>query len=541
MPESKTHQVAARKDDGGTASACKTALAVTYKALKAFSFYPEGHPLRERILLGAYQAMANVAKDGMLSLVVHRNGFSFANQRSPIDATPMTTALAQELFAREIQRLFVLPELSLAEFTGFLSLLALDPPRISDAGGLAALLKQHGIETVVLNEIDITAVFTRKKAEQAPEEAAPEPHSEQVPGPGVTGQPEFAASLLDRLSQMGVEELIALMSRETDDGQYRQLARLLLAKGMPLKLDRDFDRLFGVVAALARQGNEAARSAAGREQASQVLQQLATGELTEHLLDHLEDAEFEQKETVYGILKSLGVEAVEPVIRRLIAVGFKASRKTMTSALLQIGPVAEPALFGLLKDGRWQVVLAAVAILAEMGSRDAVKGLVLTSNHSDGRVRMESIRALAYIGGMEASAALIELLRDPNQAIAIHAITWLGNTRNQRALQPLLQLVLKRDLSGKFRPIKKEAVLAIGRIGDRRALDPLFRLVRKRHWILAGRWKELKLLAIEAIGNLGGDSTRGFLESVSTQGGELGRAAAAALETLAKRKPDHHE
>ena len=537
MPESKRHTALPLREGGKTAPACKMALAVTYKALKAFTFYPEDHPLRERILLGAYQALAHLAKDGMVSLVVHRGGFSFADKHAPIETTPMTKALAEELFAREIQRLIVLPELSLTEFTGFLSLLALDPPRIIAGGGLAALLKQHGIVAIALDEIDISAVFTRKKAELADEEAVAQAAGAQTES-GQEGAPAEAENLQDQLGQLSIRELLALLSGDGDEHRYRQLARLLLAKALPLKLEKNFDQLFAVVDALARQCSDPARSAASREQALAVLQQLALGEMVEHLLDHLDDADFVQKEPVFLILKAVGGEVVDPVVRRLIAAGLKASRKTLMAALLRIGPAAEAALLGLLQDGRWQVVLAAIAILAEMGSRDAVRELAMTAYHSDNRVRMESIRALARIGGMEASTALIELLHDPNQAIGIHAITWIGNSRNQRALQPLLQLVQKRDLLGKSRGLKKEALLAIGRIGDRRALDLLFKLVRKRYWLASSRWDELKLVAVESIGLLGGEQARQFLSAVSAQGGHLGRVSAAGLETMAKRNPE---
>jgi len=518
-------------------AACKTALALTQKALKAFSFYPEGHPLRERILLGAFQALAQAAREDLVSVIVHRNGFAPSCKPAALDQSIMTQALAQEFFAREIQRLVVLPELSLAEYTRFLSLLALDPPKLLASGGLTALLKQQGIETIVLNEIDITAVFTRKKAEQDDAEARGD---EEIPDQEQPPQPATGA-MLDQLSQMSIAELIATMALEKDDQRYRQLARLLLAKGLPLKSESNFGRLSILLVGMVRQSAEPTRSAASREQALAVLQQLGLGEMTEHLLDHLEDPDFKQKETVYVIFRTLGAEVVEAVINRLIAVGFKTSRKALTTALLRIGPAAEPALLELLKDGRWQVVLAAVAILAESGSRDAVKGLITTAHHSDGRVRMESIRALAGIGGVEATATLIELLRDPNQAIGVHAATWIGNSKNQRALPSLLQLVMTRDLRGRYRTLKKEALLAIGRIGDRRALDPLSRLVQRSHWIFPQRWNELKLTAVEAIGNLGGESAQQFLRRVSAQGGELGQVSAAALATMAQKESEHHD
>jgi len=539
MPDSKKNSVTPPAPRGTAAAACKTALAGTYKALKAYSFYPESHPLRERILHGSFQTLAHAAKDEMLSFVVNRNGFSFADGRTPVESTPMTKALAQELFAREIQRLVVLPAISFSDFTGFLSLLSQDPPKIVAAGGLTALLKQSGIETIAVNEIDITAVFTRKKGEQ-------EPEATSAPLQGEGGDPaqpctQLGGEELDRLSQMSIEELLELMSLESADNQYRQLAQLLLVKAQPLRQERSFDRLFAVLVALIEQHTDPTRSAACRQQALAVLQQLTPGELTEHLLDHLGDAESGQKELVFLILQTVGAEVVEPVIRRLIAVGFKASRKTFTTALLRIGSPAEPALFALLKDGRWQVVLAAIAILAELGSRDAVKGLVQTAHHSDNRVRMESIRALAFIGGMEATQALLELMQDPDQAIAQHAITWLGNTRNNRALQPLLQLIWKRDLRGRITPLKKEALHAVGKIGDRRALDPLFKMVLRRYWFFPGRWNGLKVAALEAIGNLGGDQAHQFLTQVAAGGGHLGRIASADLDALSKRNPDHHD
>jgi HEAT repeat protein len=539
MPGSKKHKAIPLKDGDGTASACNTALGETCKALKAISFYPENHPLREKILHGAYQAMMNLAKEGRVSLIVQRNGFSFAGQEAAVDNTPMTKALAQELFAREIQRLTLLPELSLGEFTGFLSLLAMEPQRVIADGGLAGMLTKCGIQTVIVNEIDISAVFTRKKVGGAADEAVAgetaveEEHEQDIA--------QSEGSLADQLDELSIEELLALMSTETDDDRYHQLARMLLAKGQPLKLEGDFDRLFPLLVGLVEQNADTTRSPVRRESALMVLQQLALGEMTEHLLGHLEDEDFGQKENVYLILNQLGGEVVDAVIGRFVAVGSRFSRKSLTAALLRIGPPAEPSLIELLKDGRWQVVHASVAILGELGSRDAVKGLTLAASHPDNRVRMEAIRSLARIGGMEATAVLVDLLRDNNQAIGIQAITWMGNTRNQRALQPLLRLIMKRDLLGKSLTLKKEALLAIGRIGDRRALEPLFRLVKKRHWIAPGRWDELKILAVEAIGNLGGESAREFLEKVSARGGSLGRASYAAVETLEQKNADNHE
>ena len=539
MLENKKNKVAPLQHGDATTQTCQKALAETCKALKAFSFYPEGHPLREQLLQRAYQSVTNLAKEGRVSLVVQRDGFSFADQQAAIDNTPMTKALAQELFARELQRLSFLPELTLVEFTRFLSLLTISPQKISEAGGVAGMMTKEGIKTIIVNEIDISAVFTRKPVADAADNPV-------ANGTGLVEEHEpdtvrSKGSLSDHLNELSIEELIAMMSSEMDDDKYRHLARVLLAKARPLNLEGNFDRLFMVLIAMSEQIADVTGSPARSECSLMVLQQLSLGEMTEHLLDHLKDEDFAHKETLYVMLNQLGAEVVPAVIRRLVSVGSKLSKKPLMAAVVRIGPPAQPALIGLLKDGRWQVVHTAVTILGEMGNRDAVKALVLTVSHFDNRVRMETIRSLARIGGMEATALLVGLLQDDNQAIGIQAITWLGNSRNQAALQPLLQLVMKGDFLGKSQPLKKEALVAISRIGDRRALDPLFSLVKKRYWIVPNRWHELKLLAIEAIGKLGGESARAFLQSVSARSGRLAPASHAALEFMTQRNADNHE
>jgi HEAT repeat protein len=159
----------------------------------------------------------------------------------------------------------------------------------------------------------------------------------------------------------------------------------------------------------------------------------------------------------------------------------------------------------------------------------------------DNRVRIEAIRSLARIGGREATEGLVDLLGDQNPAVKRQAITWIGITRNEKALQPLLQLIMKRDVLGKALPHKKEALIAVGRIGDRRALDTLFRLVRKRYFLAPSRWDELKILAVETIGQLGGDSSREFLGKTSARGGRIGKACSRMLETMEQRTAPGNE
>ncbi|HJV35209.1 HEAT repeat domain-containing protein [Geomonas sp.] len=523
------------KECDDVAAACGTALAEMAKALKAFSFYPASHPLRDKIIQGAFQCVERFLKDGGISLVVQRNGFRIAGLETALPTSPLISGLAQELFARELQRLSLSSELTYQEFAAFIAMLALEPDKIGAAGGLGRMVKSQGITSLVVNEIDISAVFTKRNA------AAAEGAAEAAAQSGAEPEPEdqwcLPSSLKEeRERELSLAEVMARLSVEADDAGYRELARKLVALAQPLKQQHNFDELFPVFVAMAEQNRDTARSAVQRDCALVVLQQLVLGEATEHLLDHLENEEFAQKERIALILSRLGTDVVDPVIKRLLVARTRSATMSLAAALSRIGAPAVPALCKLLHDDRWQTVFTAAAVLGEIGQRDAVKGLAVTVFHHNERVRGESIRALAKIGGMEATGVLLELLRNGDESVGLQVITWLGNTRNHSAVDPLLQLVKKRDLLHKTAPLKKAALAALGRIGDSSAIEPLVKLVNKRHWFLAGRWEELQVAAVEAIGTLGGKMARNYLEEISRRGGRIGKASSAALASMVERK-----
>ncbi|WP_224983263.1 HEAT repeat domain-containing protein [Geomonas agri] len=534
MPEDQRNLLEDNEDLG---AACQKALAETSKALKAFSFYPENHPLRSQILSSAYEAITNLVRHAPVTLIVQRGGFAIAGRPETIESNPMTKALAQELFARELQRLTFLPEVSQTDLSALLSALAVPPQKIAEEGGVAGMLARNGISAVMVNQIDVSAVYTKKTVAQTEEEAGEsgaevieERAAEAAPAPG---------NAAGQTSEPGIDQILAALVAETDEERYRQLARLLLKKALPLKLEGNCDRLYVVLSHLADQQADPDKSTVCRDAAHTALQQLILGEMAEHLLNHLEDVDFPAKEAICRMLRLSGPEVVDAVVRRLTASGSRAARKALGTALVRIGVQAQPQLLVLLKDARAQVVQMAVAILAEIGNREAVKGLALTAYHPESRVRMESIRALARIGGMEATGVLLSLVQEGDEATALQAISCLGSCRNQAALEPLLRLAGKRDLRGKLHALQMEALRAIGCIGDRRALDALFKLVRRRCLIGTTRRLEQKLVAVDAIAALGGEQARGFLQRYASGTGELAEAAAAALQAMAQREATH--
>ncbi len=535
MPERNHHKKYPLKSDAAGAGEASTVLVDVHKALKALAFYPGGHPLRDEIPRRAFQALVGLMKGEAFSLVVGRGGLKVFGRNERVENTRMVKAFADELFSREIQRLTFLPELVLEEFTRFLALLSMDPQKILAEGGIRKLIAQQGLSCITVNEIDISAAFTKRMGGQGEEGATAE-------GTGTGGENEFdweGASIeenpVESPEELTIDELLSQMEEEADAERYLLLSRRVVAKGHVLVGEGDFDSLFKVILRLLNQGFHGSLGESQRTAALAAFRELASGEMIDHLLAHLEDRDFGLKEIVFMIFNHLGEGVVGKVLVRLVDTDNTYYRKTLATALLRIGEPAVHPLIGMLKDGRSRAVRTVAAVLGEMGARDAVSGLARNLAHADSRVRVESVRALAMIGGKEATELLVGLVRGKDPVMARQAILWMGIKRNARALQPLLQLICKRDFRTGAFALKKDALRAVGRIGDHSALDTLVRLVRKRHIMLPGRWEELKFLAIDIIGQFGGDAAFGTLEKIASRGGALGRKSA---ETLQKTRED---
>jgi HEAT repeat protein len=501
-----------------------------YKALRAFLFYPEKHPLRNDILQRAYQFLVKLLNGGDLLLAVTRNGFSSTAGGIAVANSSIAKAMAKELFLREIQRLSFLPGLSFQDFQDFLELLTIDPQKIVELGGMEKILAERGIRSIITNVIDVSAVFTKRQAQDA---ETGERSREIMAVEESRAELDFLSP--DETADMEIDEIIASMEKETDDDLYLQLAKLLLTKAQALKERNLFEWLVPVVLSLIEQGLDSMKSQAQRNCALAAFEQIAAEEMTRYLLLQLENRGFKEKETVYLILGHLGEKAAPAAIQRICAAGNIHARKALATALVRIGKPAVPSLLAMLNDARWYVVRGMLTILGEIRCKECVQTLRTTIYHDDDRVRKEAIRSLTKIGGPEAAEILIELLHDKDPSIVRQVIFSLGILKSDKALGPLLDIIKKRDIFLKSLPLKKEAVQAIGLIGDKGAIPYLEKMAKKGHWLAAKRGEELKIFVIGVIGRLGDESSLFFLQKMSAGGGPVGRACNAACVSIKKK------
>jgi HEAT repeat protein len=515
----------------GNSSGCVgDAILEVHKALKSSAFYPENHPLRNDIVHHAYELLV-LAMDGKeLSLLVTRNGLASTSGGLPIQNTPAAKSLARELFAREIQRLSFLPQLSMKEFEDFLSLLTFEPQKIITDGGMEQILSDRAIINIITNEIDISAVFTKLGVADTGSMEESQETTEAN-----TGAVVFEYLPLDDMEDMEIDEVIEAMKKEGDEGRYSRLAGALLSKARALEAQGRLKELVPAALFLISQGSDSSKSKAQRECADAVFGVIAQGQISFYLLSQVEDRECESREIIYLILNRMGERAVGPAIQMFNSANNIHSRKALATALVRIGRPAVSSLTASLKDHRWYVVRGMLAILGEIRCAECIREVRSTIHHEDERVRKEAIRCLTKIGGPVVTEMLVELLADKNPSVQKQAVFSLGILKDERAVGPLMEVVRKRDIFLKTLALKKEALRAIGLIGAKRALPRLMKIVRKRRWLAPRRWEEFKVCAIGAIGLIGDASSVDFLRKMSTRGGSVGEACNHALHSIKGR------
>ena len=514
-------------------------LADLYKALRSVSFYPPGHPRRDEFLETAHKSLQSWLAEKELVLVITRAGFSASDGGALVDGNQMSQSLAGELFIRRIKRLTVLRDLSVTDLRSFLQLLSLDPHKLTASGAMAQEMMARGIRTIWSNEVDLSVIWGKRQAmdesgvalagvdENVGSHAATETEAVSFDEDGFLADypSEEAPELL-------LDELIARMDKESDDNHYQQLARMLGAKAEQLKETARFAPLFTALEALMRHSCEEARSAVQKEYAVFTLEQVADGVMMDFLLQQLESGGTIEKERIYLLLKQLGAKVAYGIIQRLCLADRLLARKALATALLRIGPPAIPPLLAMLKDERWYVVRNMVAIIGEIGCRDCVNALRPAVCHDDPRVRKEAIRSLVRIGGKDVESLIIGLMDDRDEVIVRHAVLSLGLLKSTAAVQPLIQIMEKRDIFMKRLAMKKNAIQGLGRIGDKRATPNLLRVLTAHDWLPWSRWYELKIAAAIALGQLGDEAALPLLKVEASGGGRLGTACSEAVDNI---------
>jgi len=519
------------------------ALGSINRALRAWKFYPKGHPVRKTSIQQAHVAMLSLLDGNNLSLNSGRTDFSFPDGEVLKDSTRMSSSLSYELFIRRVRNITFLYDLRQEDLLDLLRLLTIPPEVVQKSGGMDKLMLEHGIRTIWVNEFDLSVIHGRRRgvefagnSPQALDEIENNPGLEAVADPEETVVFEDAHNPVNQL-QLLLGRLIAA----ADDDLYLLLVRQAVDCTDALKARHELAALFPLVELLTDQANDPGRGEGLRKTARYGLEQLASGdEFLGFLLEGMDQANSLSHEAALAILTAAGPRAVFLMVEKIGTIDNLAVRKTLSTLLVCLGEPAVPSLLEMMGDTRWYIVRNLSAILGDIGAHEAVPALQKCLLHSDLRVCKEAIRSLAKIGGRDAETAIIEVLRGNDPSLFPQVIASLGGLKSRNALVDLMRIVCSHDLFLKHLLLKIDALGAIAMIGDRQVVPILVDILSKGHIVVPGRWKQLKIAIAGCLARLGDSRALPELKNRASDPGELGRACAEAVETIERAGGEQH-
>lgn len=506
-----------------------------YRAVRAWKFYPKGHPIRRKSLSLAHKLMLQLLDGNTLLLSCGRTGFSFPDGEYLKDPYGMTTALAFELFVRRAQKITFTPDLFQEDLLEVVKILCLSPEAIQQSGGFDTMMDARGIRSIWVNEFDLEAIrVKRSKVERSG--IIPQGIDEAETVDDTTSA--SAQLLAQPDSKPPQQQLLGLLGRLTtcvDDDLYLRLIREAVSCADHLQAQHETHLLFPLIELLAGHADDGVHSQLMQETATFAIEQIITaGDVLQTILEWTEQDDGLSGKALQTVLKAGGATAIKSAVELMGRTNSLKVRKILSTTLGGLGEAAVPALLDLINDSRWFITRNICAILGSIASGEALGALTESLHHPDLRVRKEAIRSLAQLGGNEAEGAIINILRSTDRALYPQAIASLGGMKSRKSLVELMKIVFSSDLFLRSLPLKLDALAAIASIDERQVTPHLVNLLGTRYFLAAKRGKRLKAAIAVCLGKLGDVRAVPALEKLAACGGEIGSVCAEAIALIEK-------
>lgn len=518
------------------------ALASISRAVRAWRFYPTGHPTRRNSLILSHSSLLQALDGNMFLLNCGRTGFSFPDGEHLKDAYGTSTALAYELFIRRVQKITFFHDLLQEDLLELIKILCLTPEEIQQSGGVDTIMAARGIRSIWVNEFDLTAIRgKRQKIEQAGTFPKGIDEDENV-GDSATAAEQQPLQPETLSPEQQLQALLVRLTSCSDEAIYPRLLNLAIASAGGLNSRHEAHLLFQLLELLADHSSDEERSEEIRNCARFATEQLITsGELLQIVIEGTEGDSGVSKKALHAVLKAGGATAITAGIEFMGRTNSLKSRRTLSTMLGNMGNVAVPTLLNMMHDPRWFITRNICAILGAIASQETVASLTECLYHQDLRVRKEALRSLGLLGGHEAAEAILGILRGTDTVLYPQAIALLGAIKSRKALVELMNIVFSKDLFLKSLQLKIEALAAIALIGDRQATPHLVKLLKERHLLAGARGKLLKTAIAVCLGKLGDARALPALKKGASWGGEAGSACVDAITMIEKAEGIHNE
>jgi hypothetical protein len=488
------------------------------KAVKTVSFYPEGHPQLQNSLSQALSNIRPILQTmGEMAFEVSPRGFFF--QSRPVgESFEVLTELARDMHLRQIKKFALRRSVTSTEFEAFLQLLILDPDKFRSGTLIEEYFRTHQIRGIWVNEIQFGRPFSPGKVAQRDR---PEPES----------RPDETT--------IRARELLSLLEQERDPDRFLQITReieVICGQMIHGKKMKQAWYILGVLSDLVETNRGQAEVLA--QYALRSVRALAMDEMLTYLLEQYLISPMEFRKPYLRLFKQAGAKLSAPIINILARNEVLYSYRSLMDILIRSGPEIREPLESRLHDSREYLVRKICFILGERRERESVPALTPLLDHPDVRIRKEAIRALSKIRGPQASRVFISKMNrktDPDTLLAI--IQAQGEMKDTHAVPALISQFRKRR---KNLELLESIAEVLGRIGSKEALPLLIRTLDKRGLMHRERRMKLRVKAVLALGQIGGESAlkalRRHYRGASSD--ELDQACGQAIEALGHETPE---
>lgn len=517
------------------------ALGCIYRSLRAWKFYPAGHPTRRNSITQAHSAMLALLDGNNLSLSCSRAGFSFPDGEKLKDVSHLTGSLAYELLIRRINKITFMQDLFLDDLLDLLKILILHPETIQKMGGVDKIMAEHGVRTIWVNEFDLSIISEQRRQVESRGIIPQSLDEAEEIEDAVLLEEEHAGDEEELPPGQQLQALLERLAAADDEDIYALLLRQAICCADALKTRDEIEAVFPLVELLARHAADDARRPSLREFDRFALEQLASGEVFfRFVFERVESHGSLSKNALQAVLHAGGPAAITLAAEQMGATNHQAARKALATHLANLGEPVVPVLLPLLSDKRWYFIRNLCVILGTVASADGIAGLTACLQHGDIRVRKEAVRSLAKIGGRDAESALIDVLRGNDQELYPQVMASLGGIRSKRSRTELLRILSAKDLFLTSLPLKLNALAAIAMIGDKQLTPYLVEMLMERRLLAPSRWKQLKVAIAQCLGKLEDTRALPALSAFASDQGDLGAACREAIDLIERSggKPD---
>lgn len=200
---------------------------------------------------------------------------------------------------------------------------------------------------------------------------------------------------------------------------------------------------------------------------------LGTTDVVQSLVDSLANAPPEKAATIRRLLDGLGAAATRNLLLALSEEDNRSRRRRLFDLACSLGPRIVPEVVGFLDDERWYVVRNMILLLRTVNDRTSLSVIRRVAQHRDLRVRLEAIKTLLAFEASVPRTLLEEAINDRDPKMAETAIALVGNYGIKEAVEPLLQILARRDVFGTRRPLRILAIKALGELAVPDALPQM--------------------------------------------------------------------